>query len=371
MALLSHNSLPLFEKQQKGENTDCSFVFKVHPENKKDLSSEKKIIHAHKLVLSSVSQYFAVNFKSEWHGNSTFNITACDYFIFEKLIRTIYLGEISFETLEEACQLYKAADFFQIEGVLDLLREKIVSHWHSVKTLEISQLVNTALQHQDCELINFTTNVFVFNALKIIKDPDFLKYSSNAINFMFQRDDLLANEIDLVKALETVSGTHELKNLKPAIGAIRFLALSETEILSTSLLSDSERDFLLLKKYIKPSNSSKYKKPRKVKSFFELLSSETQHQLREKFSRDKCWFCKAYHDVHTCQKVKCEYAFYSTFSGGTKNRLMNMFIMADFKLYSKDDIIKILKTFQKYSAGDPYFSYFKNIDAELENIYYL
>lgn len=62
---------------------NCSFVFNQSGDG---ISSEEKIIHAHKLILSTVSPFFEVNSKTEWIGKEAIPITVCEYSVFEKLI---------------------------------------------------------------------------------------------------------------------------------------------------------------------------------------------------------------------------------------------------------------------------------------------
>lgn len=232
----------LFLRQQEGKDTDCSFIFK------NDDGSEGETIHAHKQILSAVP-YFETNFKSEWKGDKPILITAVGHSVFEKLIRAIYVSDLSFETLEEAFELYEAAHFYQAEGVLDLVREEIPKFCLSNSPLNISKLTNTAWKYQDFKLIQFSTKYFAKNAIQIIQTQDFLKFTTDSINFLFQCDGIiLVKEYQMLDALERyVASNHSvpIKMLKPAIGAIRFLVVPKETIEKTLLLTEIEKNSLL------------------------------------------------------------------------------------------------------------------------------
>lgn len=144
--------------------------------------------------------------------------------------------------------MYEAAHFYQVEVVLDLLRNKILDFCTSRSTIPFSQLTNTAWKYQDYKLIQFSLKYFSEKPHKIINDADFLKFTPASVNFWFQSDDLLVNEIDLLKALEKYVANNQsisIKALKPAIGSIRFLALSNETIEKTPLLTEIEKNSLL------------------------------------------------------------------------------------------------------------------------------
>lgn len=293
------------EKQQKGEGTDCSFVFDVPSADGK--TSTKKVVHAHKFVLTNVSSYFETNFKSEWNGNQPIRVTTIQHKVFEKLIKAIYLSSIWFETLDEALDLYEAAHFYQIELVLDLLREEIQKFWFTFKTIEIGRLLNTTWKYQDWQILHFAMKCFTVNASQILEDADWLSYSPEIINFLYSSHDISATEQDLFKALEKFCHHHEsitIETLKPAIKSIRFDAISKDNIKKTPLLTEAEKESLLEMKKIDSVHESISRKPRTVKPFFYELSYETQIQLAEVYSKEICWYCnKQDHGVLTCESA--------------------------------------------------------------------
>ncbi|XP_063708174.1 uncharacterized protein LOC134836851 [Culicoides brevitarsis] len=350
----------LFEKQQKGENTDCSFVFKITTEEGK---MTEKIIHGHKILLSAASKYFEVNFKAEWDGNKPILITSFDWIVFDKLIRAIYLSEVTFETLEEAIDIYEAAHFYQIERVLELLRNAIQGYFLEKKTVEISPLAKIAWKFQDYKLIPFVSKYFCANTDKIIKNDDFMGFSTEAINWLFQYDDLSANEIDLVKALEKYLQTNKdvtKSMIKPAIEKIRFLAIKDEEFAKTTLLTQTEKDFLRGKINVNFSNLSKSKCGRKTKTFFAQLPDNIKLELADKLSFERCWVCKQYHSVVCCSKVKQLYhAYHSVQNYWNSVKLNDM---------SSSNLSAILRSFQQESKTKVEFSSFANIDDVLRNI---
>lgn len=165
---MTNINIPLFKMQQQGINTDCSFVFKN--------CNQEKIIHAHKLILSSISPYFESQFKSEWGGNEPIPVTTFQHETFDKMIEIIYLSHVSFDTLDEAINLYEGAHFYQIEGLLDSLRYEIPRFWKHQKTIKISKMVNTVLKYQDYMLMQFIEKCFCANATQILQDEDWFNY---------------------------------------------------------------------------------------------------------------------------------------------------------------------------------------------------
>lgn len=361
---MAHN-LPLYEKQQQGDHTDCSFVFQVHDGE----SSEVKTIQAHKLILSAASPFFEAHFKSEWKGNEPIPISVCEHSVFKKLIKAIYLGEIVFETLDDGCRLYEAAHFYQIEVVLDLLRLKIPKLCIYEGPLEISSLVNTAFKYQDYKLMQFSTKYFTINAESFLQDEDSLKFSFEAINFLYQYNDISANEdclLDTLEEIVRIRGPQSIKVLKPAIGTIRFRSLPQQLVIETELLSETEKDFLLKKNTLNFFHLSLNETARKVKPFFLLFSLETQQELRLKYSFTKCWVCRADHNIFRCIKARSKHEFYRNFR--TTPFFSELSEDSDFERYCFNDVPRILKEMQKY-AYDPAFSYFAKIDDEINNIY--
>ncbi|XP_063695983.1 uncharacterized protein LOC134827315 [Culicoides brevitarsis] len=356
----------LFEKQQKGENTDCSFVFEITTEE--GIVTEK-VIHGHKVVLSAASKYFEANFKAEWDGKPIL-ITSFDWIVFDKLIRAIYLSEVAFETLEEATNMYEATHFYQMERVQELLRDTIPYWCLKNKVLEVSNLVAIAWKFQDYKLIPFVSKYFCANTDKIIKNDDFMGFSTEAINWLFQYDDLSANEIDLVKALEDFLETNKdvtKSMIKSAIDTIRFLALEEGEIAKTTLLTQTEKDFLMGKINMNFCNLSKNKIGRKIKSFFSQLPPEIQSALIDKVSCDKCWICKEYHSVFNCQAAKRKYPMYLRIYSFLQVDIFGH-LSSKFDEYPPKKKIKILKELQKLSVSAD-FAAFANIDDVLKNCY--
>lgn len=354
-------NMPLFEKQQKEENTDCSFVFNVPADN--DDKTSEKVIHAHKLILSTVSPYFETNFKSEWKGNEPIRVTTFKYAVFEKMIEVVYLSFLSFETLDEALDLYEAAHFYQIEEVLNLLREEIPKYWMAHKTIQISKLINSAWKYQDLMLIQFCTKSFTVNASSIICDADWLNYTPEVIIFFYKSDDVSAMESDLLKALEKFISHHHAiiptKTLKPAVDSIRFHALENDVIKKTSLLTQAEKNVVLKRKEIDVAHVSKSKEGRTVKPFFSHLSFETQYQLADKYSKERCWYCKAFHSVLTCQSVR-GWSIYA-----------QQFTSINIQQQSKNHIIEILNCFKANAKSYTGLSYFANLDDEIKNTFYV
>lgn len=182
-----------FEKQQKGEGTDCSFVFNVPAANGK--TSTEKVIHAHKFILSAVSPYFETNFKAEWKGDEPIRVTTFKHSVFEQLLKVVYMNILSFETLDHALDLYEAAHFYQMQEVLDLLRDKIPQFWFANQTIKISKFLNATFKYQDWILVQFATKCFTVNASKILVDYDWLNFTPDVINYLYPFYDTTARSV--------------------------------------------------------------------------------------------------------------------------------------------------------------------------------
>ncbi|XP_063709706.1 uncharacterized protein LOC134838165 [Culicoides brevitarsis] len=349
----------LFEKQQKGENTDCSFVFKIRTEDGKMTA---KVLYGHKSILSTASKYFEANFKDEWNGTSPIVITTFDWEIFDKLMRAIYLREITFDGILEAINIYEAAHFYQMHCVLELLRDEIIYNYLDYRHHFLSDLAKTAWNYQDYKLMPFVVKYFCANTQILIKSADFMDYPTEVINWLFQYEDLSANETDLVKALEKYLETNvgmATSMIRPAIEKIRFLAIDDPHFGETTLLTQAEKDFLLGKPNVNVVKLSKSERGRKVKTFYSRLPPEIQFELTEKVFGNKCWYCETYdHDVVDCDEVKATFPVYS--------RLRNF--PQHFSSCSAKQILWILREFHKLSASQE-FAAFAKVDEIWKNPY--
>lgn len=367
--------LLLWTKKENAENTDCSFVFKVEGENG---AAVEKTIHAHKLILSTVSPFFEANFKDEWKGNVPIPVTTFNYSVFEKVIRAIYLNEIEVESLAEALEIYKALHFYQIEILDSMICDKIQEICCAKKETQISQLISVANEMQDFRLKEFARQYFVNNTAKILNDPDFLKFTPETLNIFYQIKDLSATETDLLEALEKYIQENEVSTdiLLPALQTIRFYALHNITVVNSTLITKNEKKYFLGKSFI-PVDLSKKKNGRSVKSFFSKLSPKTQKELHEKLSDSTCWVCKEHHDMRVCSILFTKYqnVYRNLISKSRRfnepKAFMDKQYHTNFEQYSEEEIIKILETFKSAAATHSEFKYFVNIDKELDDIKYV
>lgn len=236
----------LYKNLQEGVGTDCTFVFKSV--NSDDGSESTKEIRAHRCVLSGVSPYFETNFKSTWKGDQPIEVTTVEFSVFENVLRAIYLCDIQPTTsLKGALALYEAAHFYQLDAVIELTRNEIIRFCSSKPPRENSQLVISILKHQDYRLIEFFRNFFIKYGTKIIAGPDFVNYPLEAVNMLYQIEDLSITEILLLNGLEKYVdkiGSTSIPLIKPAIRAIRFGSLPSDRIKSTNLLSEDEKNII-------------------------------------------------------------------------------------------------------------------------------
>ncbi|XP_063710065.1 uncharacterized protein LOC134838462 [Culicoides brevitarsis] len=358
----------LYEKQQKGEYADCSFIF-----NTKDEENPEIVIHGHKIILSAASKYFETHFKAEWDTNSPILITTFNHDVFNKLLRAVYLRKIDFETLDEAATIYQAAHFYQMKRELDLLSDAMKSFCIAGKFLAISVLANTAWKYQDCKLIPFVSKYFATNAHKIIEDPDFMRFHPDVINWLYQHDDLSVTECGLAKALQKYLQTNESISssmVESAIGAIRFLTMLEHEIQEIEFLTPAHKEFLKggSQTTLNYTNFSPSTNPRYVKSFFSLLPSHLQIELVRKVDKFYCWVCREPHDVTTCRKACTQYPVYDRIEPLTK---VNDEFHTFFEEYPATQIIEILKELENMPYRASSLLIFREATDILDNIYYV
>ncbi|XP_063708380.1 uncharacterized protein LOC134837005 [Culicoides brevitarsis] len=371
----------LFENQQNQQFTDCSFRFLIMSE---DGEVKEKFIHGHKMIFSAASKYFETNFKPQWSNNEPILIETVEFDVFEKLVKAIYLNRIVIESLEEGVKLYEAAHFYQMHKILILLRDVIQNFVLEKKPIAISTLCNLAWKYQDIKLIIFVSKYFCINTDIIFDNPDYLNFSPEVINWLFQYDDELSvNERRLLRALEKFVREKKatIEEIKPAICSLRFLSLDEYYIIRTNLLTEAEKDFLLGKYSVGISHLSKSKTPREPKSFFTQLPDDIQAELREKASIDHCWVCKAFHNVFECEKANEKYRVYSDIEIFMKGFESENYDPID--KVSSNMLKQILRGFGSFSADlaaddDPYgedcsneFSKFSNIESVLKKLYYI
>uniref|UniRef100_A0A336L7M9 CSON004493 protein n=1 Tax=Culicoides sonorensis TaxID=179676 RepID=A0A336L7M9_CULSO len=170
----------LHEKQQKGEGTDCSFIFNQQDDN--ETESTPKVIHAHKMILSLASSYFETAFKEEWNGNKPILITTFESSLFEKLINSIYLNKIDFTDLDEGLNLYEAAHFYGIQMILDALQHKIQEICYETNVTKIKRLYELAEKFENYRLMEFTRKYFSLMATKILGNEEFYTWTPKMIN---------------------------------------------------------------------------------------------------------------------------------------------------------------------------------------------
>uniref|UniRef100_A0A336KT88 CSON014050 protein n=1 Tax=Culicoides sonorensis TaxID=179676 RepID=A0A336KT88_CULSO len=363
-------TIPLYEKQQKGEDTDCIFVFKCESEE----GAVEKVIRAHKFILSLASSVFETKFKEEWKGNQPIQDTSLEYSTFENLIRSIYLGEIKFENLEQAFDLYEAIHFYQVDSLLNLLRDEIQKHYYSKNVMQISQLCLIAAKYDDYRLKSFSKKYFMLNAYKIFKNDDFLNLKPNFINSLFLLNQISASEQNLLNALEKyveTNGNDKIKCLRPAIESIRFLSLPSERMNNSILLNQDEKAMIEGKPAKCLTHFSKSKVGRDVIPFISLFSAKTQNELTTKIigtPGQKCWVCSTDgHSLYNCSEAHKKYNCYQSLY--SKN-LIPYFDSQYLMKCSKEDIITILQEFQKQSVCSPDFTHFSYAQDEINNIMY-
>lgn len=233
----------LYKNLQEGKGTDCSFTFKNVKSD--DGQESTKVINAHRCILSAVSSYFEANLKSTWKGDEPIEVTTVEYPVFKKILKAIYLCEIDpFANLQDAIPLYEAAHFYQLDGVTELSRNEIRRYCNFKKKFEY-ELVITIFKHQDYCLIEFFRNFFISNAVELITGPNFMNYPTEAINMLYQIENLPVGEVALLNELEKYiekHGSAYINLLKPAIRSIRFGSLPIESIKKTTLLSEVEKN---------------------------------------------------------------------------------------------------------------------------------
>uniref|UniRef100_A0A336N3I0 CSON010473 protein n=1 Tax=Culicoides sonorensis TaxID=179676 RepID=A0A336N3I0_CULSO len=303
----------LHEKQQKGEGTDCSFIFNQQDDN--ETESTPKVIHAHKMILSLASSYFETAFKEEWNGNKPILITTFEPSLFEKLINSIYLNKIDFTDLDEGLDLYEAAHFYGIQMILDALQHKIQEICYETNVTKIKRLYE------------------------------------------------LAEKFENYQAYYKCNEFSSLEVIRPAINAIRFQSFTPEIIESITLLTDEEKVYLIEGNVNRLPAFSKIKNPRYSQRFFYMLPENLQEALIQRTTHNVCFVCKSYHITLTCKKATEKFSCYEKLLEEGENKILGKYT-ATTKLsnYLLTDIMQLLKIFQQESVN-PAFKIFADFEC--------
>ena len=139
------------------------------------LKVEDRVFRAHKNILKVRSPVFACMFKPHTIESSTgvVNIPDCSTAAFEIFLLYLYTGKADSITSDNVCNLYYAADKYQID---DLKAECVRFMTRNLSVDNFCEVITLSLQHSELHLQKMATLFFCKNVRNIITTTEWQKF---------------------------------------------------------------------------------------------------------------------------------------------------------------------------------------------------
>lgn len=195
-------------------------------------------IKGHKLILETVSPVFEKMFNGSFAEKETALIRGISPNLFQKMIGVIYMQEVKVSSLYEAVELCNVAEMYEIDDL------KVISSdfmYENVRNENCFYLYEKAVLFNLTRVANRCRGFF--NVSIGIYPPGLLlqEYDVDEDSFV---EFLTINESPdsaLYQVLEFFVRYGILNSYEKALGKIRFLTMSVDEIVSISLLTETEK----------------------------------------------------------------------------------------------------------------------------------
>lgn len=175
-------------RSQFVRQNDCNVHFFIGPKSVK-MSAHKSVL---KNVLTSLTSLM-----SEFDGNIVIHNSDLSHDNFKAMLRFVYNYNIIINKLNVS-QLYSIAEKYGINSLKSCCDDFERSQIN--KDNVIHMLIN-AIKSEDHKLVEHCLQIIDINCNHIITSEAFLKLTSNQMSLILKRDQLIVNEIDLLKAL--------------------------------------------------------------------------------------------------------------------------------------------------------------------------
>ncbi|XP_050426643.1 BTB/POZ domain-containing protein 9-like [Adelges cooleyi] len=197
---------------------------------------DKERLHAHRVVLASRCEYF----RPLLYGNyieshkSEVNISFASATSFKILLKYIYTGRMNLSVLknEVILEIFNISDYFCFPNLKPLLSKYLLS---KINVHSACSMFSVASLYKHEELEVEAQNFIDKNAMSVLQSRDFLTLSSDEIQQILNRDSLLANEMDIFRAVcwwirENQGGLGYDAKIK-VLSAVRYPLMSDEELM--------------------------------------------------------------------------------------------------------------------------------------------
>lgn len=195
-------------------------------------------IKAHKLLLTAASPTFASMFSGHFIEKDTATITDVRPEIFQLLINSIYLNTFELTSIEDAVELYTAADMYNLSDLCAFARRFMRKHAYWTNALylyDIASFFGLSDVQDACLRIfhrfDYQTLLYQLSRNEVISDEAFV---AAAKQFRGEHG-------ELYQILETFVVLGKIKSYAKSIGTISFLAMDIEDCLTVKLLTDEEK----------------------------------------------------------------------------------------------------------------------------------
>ena len=228
--------------------------FVVRKSNSKGKSESKKVIPAHKFVLSISSPVFEAMFYGELaEAQASIELPDCEYESLLELFRYLYSDEVNLSGSNVMKVLYLAKKYM-VPSLADKCSKYLRDHLDASNVFNILPM---AQKYEEKELTDRCWEVIENRSEEAVKSDEFTTIEHSLLEAVVSRDTLTINEIDLFQAVDLwatkkcgnqgleANGEEKRRILgEKVVKAIRFPVMRQQEFASvvpdTNILTPNE-----------------------------------------------------------------------------------------------------------------------------------
>ena len=218
--------------------SDVKFV--VRKSDSEGESESKKVISAHKFVLSIGSPVFQAMFYGEIpETRASIELPDCEYESLLELFRYLYSDEVNLSGSNVMGVLYLAKKYI-VPSLVDKCSQYLKDH---LQPENVFNILPMAEKYQEKGLINQCWEVIDNQSEEAVKSDGFTTIEHSLLEAVVSRDTLTINEIDLFKAVDMWTTKKCEKQGLEANGEVKRRILDETVVKAIRFPVMELRDF--------------------------------------------------------------------------------------------------------------------------------
>ncbi|XP_058824697.1 BTB/POZ domain-containing protein 2-like [Topomyia yanbarensis] len=198
-----------------------------------------KLIGAHKFILCLSSPVFQAMLRGGLAVNDeTIHVPDVEPLIFERLLKYIYTDEVTVESVDEACQLYYAADKY----IFPIVKNHCISYLlGAIKYPTVCRIYEFAKFYNLSTIVEKCLEYIKTCTKQVINDASFMELELSTIIEIFDQKYLaIETELDLYKALSKYSSHHGLSRLNNPVEANTNNKSKNSETSATNVQMESQ-----------------------------------------------------------------------------------------------------------------------------------